>query len=199
MRRISTNPVVLVATAAALTLTLAAAATAGTAGAPATKGRAAEATTQSVQAAAEAPTSVEIQRGLVLEGSGEINGASLQVTVYENSLYGNSVQIVVGDPDEGNIGASEQTAAFVVGGQLNASVQIGGKTATLSGTVESTGRPERVVEPIQDAGERIVTRGTNTALRANVTLTFDGAAAHVEFAPAFAYELEVRKVSLYGR
>jgi hypothetical protein len=198
MRKISTNPLILVATAAALTVTLGAAATAGTAGAPATNDRATDSPTMSAQVA-EAPTSVETQRGLVLEGSGEINGLDVQVTVYENSLYGNSVQVVVGDPDEGNIGAFEQAAPFVVDGELSATVQIGGKSATLSGTVESNGRPERVVEPIQDGGEQMVTRGTNTALSADVTLTFDGASAPVDFAPAFAYELEVRKVTLYGR
>jgi hypothetical protein len=199
MRKTSTNPLILMATAAALTVTLGAAATAGTAGAPATNGRAADSPPQSARVAVEAPTSVETQRGLVLEGSGQINGVSLQVTVYENSLYGNSVQVVLGDPDEGNIGAAEQDAPFVVEGELDATVRIGGRSATLSGTVESTGRTERVVEPVQDGGEQIVTRGTNTALLTDVTLTYDGASVPVEFAPAFAYELQVRKVSLYGR
>jgi len=45
-------------------------------------------------AAADIPTSVEIQRGLVLEGYGD----GVMVTVYENSRYGNSLQVVIGDP-----------------------------------------------------------------------------------------------------
>jgi hypothetical protein len=145
--------------------------------------------------AADTPTTVEIQRGLVLEGYGD----GVMVTVYENSRYGNSLQVVLGDPDEGgHIGYAEQSAPYVVDGVLTATVEIDGFPATLSGTVTPTGRPEQLVEPMQDAGEQLVTRGTHTQLLTDVVLAYRGTVVPIAFAPAFAYDLEVRRTTLYG-
>lgn len=142
---------------------------------------------------------VELQQGLVLEGAGVAGGLAAMVTVYENSLHGNSVQVVLGDPEDDRIGFTEGTEPFVVAGVLSVTVQIDGRPAVLSGTVQEVGKPEKVVEPQQDGGEQIVTRGTHTQLLVDGTLTYDGTSVPLEFAPAFAYELEVLKVSLYGR
>jgi hypothetical protein len=142
---------------------------------------------------------VEHQRGIVLEGSGLAGDRPVAVTVYENSLHGNSIQVVLGDPDNGGqIGFVEQAEPFVVDGLLNATVDVGGRSVELTGTVEETGRATKVTEPIQDAGEQIISRGTHTQLLTDVTLAFDGKSAALEFAPAFAYDLEIRKVGLYG-
>jgi len=142
---------------------------------------------------------VEHQRGIVLEGSGLAGDLPVTVTVYENSLYGNSIQVVLGDPDDGgHIGAAEQAEPFVVDGVLNATVEVGVRTVELSGTVEETGRATKLTEPIQDGGEQLVSKGTHTQLLTDVTLSFDGKSVALEFAPAFAYDLEIRKVGLYG-
>lgn len=142
---------------------------------------------------------VEHQRGIVLEGSGLAGDLPVAVTVYENSLHGNSIQVVLGDPDNGGeIGYVEQAEPFVVDGILDATVDIGGRTLELTGTVEQTGRTTKVTEPIQDAGEQIISKGTHTQLLTDVTLSFDGTTASLEFAPAFAYDLEIRKIDLYG-
>jgi len=143
---------------------------------------------------------VERQRGIVVEGTSLAEDLSATVTVYENSLYGNSIQVVLGDPDHGGlIGSLEQTEPFVVGGVLNARVTIDGRIAELTGTVERTGRTTRVTEPVQDAGEQVISKGTHTQLLTDVTLSFDGQTVPLSFAPAFAYDLEVRRVDLYGR
>lgn len=147
---------------------------------------------------AEPKVSVEVQRGLVLEGTGALGEQTVMVTVYENSLYGNSVQVILGDPDEGHFGYAEQAESFVVDGVLHASVEIDGETAELAGTVVTTGRPTRLTDPYQDAGEQIVDKGTHTQLVTDVTITYAGTTAPLEFAPAFAYDLESRKVALYG-
>jgi hypothetical protein len=142
---------------------------------------------------------VEYQRGIVLEGTGLAGDLPVAVTVYENSLYGNSIQVVLGDPDDGGqIGYVEQTAPFVVDGVLNATIDLDGRTVELTGTVEKTGRTTKVIEPIQDAGEQVVSKGTQTQLSTDVRLSFDENSVALEFAPAFAYDLEVRKVALYG-
>jgi hypothetical protein len=142
---------------------------------------------------------VEHQRGVVLEGSGLAGDLPVAVTVYENSLHGNSIQVVLGDPDNGgHIGSVEQAEPFVVDGVLNATVDIDGQKVELTGTVEEAGRATKVIEPIQDAGEQIISKGTHTQLFTDITLMFDGKSAALEFAPAFAYDLEIRKVGLYG-
>jgi hypothetical protein len=142
---------------------------------------------------------VEHQRGIVLEGSGLAGDLPVAVTVYENSLHGNSIQVVLGDPDNGGkVGFVEQAAPFVVDGVLDAAVDVDGRTVELTGTVEETGRTTRMTEPIQDAGEQVVSKGTHTQLLTHVTLSVEEQSVALEFAPAFAYDLEIRKVALYG-
>jgi hypothetical protein len=156
-------------------------------------------TAVTADSADHANVNVEHQRGVVLEGSGLAGGVPVAVTVYENSLYGNSIQVVLGDPDNGGqIGFVEQADPFVVHGVLDATVDLGGRTVELTGTVEETGRTTKVIEPIQDAGEQVISKGTHTQLLTDVTLSIDEENVALEFAPAFAYDLEIRKVVLYG-
>ena len=152
-----------------------------------------QAADQSVDQAA--PT-VEHQSGIVVEASGTSGSTTASVTVYENSQYGNSVQVVLG---EDLIGYAEPATAVLVDGAVDVTVEVDGKPATLTGTLAPTGRPEKTVEPIQDAGEQIVTRGTHTALAGELTLTYDGVTVPLHLDNAFAYDLEVRRVALYGR
>ena len=58
---------------------------------------------------------VEQERGIVLEGSGEAGGLAVSATVYENDRYGNSVQVVLGNPDDDRIGYTEQEQPFLRG------------------------------------------------------------------------------------
>jgi len=161
--------------------------------------------TASYRQVAEVPTAssstaiwVERQQGIVLEGFGQADGLSVMATVYENSLYGNSIQIVIGDPEDDTIGYTEQSQPFVVDGTLQASVDVAGETATIAGTIAETGTPERIIESTQDGDAQIVTRGTHTQLLADVSVSYQGVEVPLEFAPAFGYELEVRRVTLYG-
>lgn len=141
-----------------------------------------------------APT-VEHQSGIIVEASGNSGSTTASVTVYENSQYGNSVQVVLG---EDLIGYAEPATAVLVDGAVDVTVEVDGRTATLTGTLAPAGRPEKTVEPTQDAGEQIVTRGTHTALAGELTLTYDGVTVPLHLDNAFAYDLEVRRVALYG-
>jgi hypothetical protein len=146
-----------------------------------------------------APTNVEHQVGVVLEGITSINGQEVILSVYDNSRYGSSATIVIGDPENGGaFGYAEQATAFVVDGELTVTVDIDGKAATLSGTVVENGKPTRIRDAMQDGGENLVTKGTNTPLLANLTLSFDGQSVPVEVGTAFGYDLEVRSTDLYG-
>jgi hypothetical protein len=141
---------------------------------------------------------VEHQAGVVMEGTTSV-GTPLMVTVYENSKYGNSIQVVLGDPDDENFGYVEQAGAFIEDGVLDVTIDVKGTPVTLRGSVVETGRPENIRESYQDAGQQIVDKGTHTQLGADVVAIVDGDSAPVSFAPAFAYDLESRKVTLYGR
>jgi hypothetical protein len=150
---------------------------------------------RSVVATSAASPVVEQETGIVLEGSGSAGDLTASVTVYENSLHGNSVQVMLGDD---LIGYYERTAAYLVGGHLEATVDVDGEPATLTGTIVPDGRPTRYVEPVQDSGEQIVTRGTHTVLAGDLTLTYAGVTVPLGIDTAFRYDLEVRKVALYG-
>ena len=140
-------------------------------------------------------TTVETQRGIVLECHGE----GVQATVYENSRYGNSLVVIVGDPGDDLFGSVERDAPFVVDGRLDETVAVrGGHTATIAGTLAPTGRPTRITEPVQDAGEQVVSRGTNRPLATDLVVTVDGTATPVTCDPAFTFDLEVRRTRLYG-
>lgn len=144
------------------------------------------------------PTSVEHQTGLLVEAYGEHDGTPVAVYLYENTLYGNSLQVVL-DAEQDVIGSIEQEAPFVVDGVVDVTVDVQGREVVLSGTVADSGESAKEVDPRQDGGEQIITKGTHTPLLADLTLTIDGVDVALEAAPAFMYDLEVRKVTLYGR
>lgn len=143
------------------------------------------------------PTRVETQRGLVLEGTGSVGGQAVTVYLNENSTYGNSLQVVLGDPEDDQIGFLEQATPFVTDGVLDVVVDVAGTPVRLSGTVTPTERT-KVVEPLQDGGEQLVTRGTHTQLATAIIASIGGASGELAAAPAFAFDLEVRRVALYG-
>ena len=162
-------------------------------------GEPADPTAPSATQDASAPTTTEHQIGVVLEGTADLGGEPVMVTVYDNSRYGSSIQVVLGDPDDGGyIGYAEQSAPYVVDGRIDAVVEVNGRPFRLVGTVVPAGRPAHEVDPMQDGGEQLVIRGTNTDLVADVIASYRQQSAPVAFAPAFAFDLEVRRVTLYG-
>jgi hypothetical protein len=167
---------------------------AGVAAAQAAPSGTADRSTASTPVVEHGSPTVEQQTGIVVEASGSARGITASVTLYENSEHGNSVQVVLG---EDLIGYAEP-AGLVVDGAVNATVEIDGKQATVTGTLSPSGRPEKLVEPTQDAGEQVVTRGTHTPLVGDLTVTYDGVSVPLHLDTAFAYDLEVRRVALYG-
>lgn len=178
---------------------LATLATAGIAAALAGSGPSASAASPSGEPGATtvstARTTTEHQKGIVLECAGD----GVLVTLYENSAYVNALTVILGDPDEGHFGYAEQATPFVVDGALDAGVDVEGTAVRVTGTVVEDGRPTRVVEPIQDGGEQIVSRGTNTPLAADLVAHVGGVDVPLTCSPAFAFDLETRRTVLYGR
>lgn len=144
--------------------------------------------------ASASPTTVTVQKGLVLESVGD----HAQVFVYENSTYGNSIQVVLDGRDGEMIGYAEQAGPFVVDGTLDAVVEVEGIDVTIEGTVATAGKPTKIVEPLQDAGQQIVTRGTNTPLATDLVLRYEHSEFPLTSPTAFAFELTSRSTTLYG-
>ena len=147
---------------------------------------------------AASPVRVEHEVGKVLEGYAD-GDTPVTVFLYENSLHGSSLQVVLGDPEDDNLASVDQEGAFIRDGRLDVTVDVNGTPVTLRGTVTDSGKPAKLVDPVQDNGEQLVMKGTNTPLATDVTVTVGSDSAPMDFAPAFAFDLQTRTVTLYGR
>ncbi|KAA1428737.1 hypothetical protein [Nocardioides antri] len=133
------------------------------------------------------------ERGIVLEGTGTWRGQPVQVFVYENNKYGNSLQIVVGDPDGKHaIGAGQGRDAYVIDGVLNVGLDVAGHLAVVKGSVTETRHSKRVTEPSPD-GELIKSTGTRTRLLVDATFKYRGKTVDLRFPKAFEYDLESKR------
>jgi len=159
------------------------------------------AATSAVASAPPAPAPTwKVEKGIVVECTGEVHDGteSLAVwtSVYENSRFGNSVQLVLGDPDEGNGKLKEQQGKFLVGGQLEAKISVKGTRVVIAGTAERRGKRTKVDEVIEDAGMQVVSKGFHRRLRTDLTVTVAGVSAPLACAPAFFYHLRVKKTPI---
>jgi len=145
-----------------------------------------------ISAAAAAPASTtSVEKGVVIECSGRVGGQPVYVSLYENSRYVNVVQVNVGDD-----GASRQARDIVRAGRVRAAVRIGDTTARVTGAVRVTGRPTRVHEVQDDAGQHIVSDGTHRALSTRLRLSFGGDVTRLTCDNAFRYRLRVTKTDV---
>jgi hypothetical protein len=142
----------------------------------------------------EKPVTIEQQRGIVIEGTAVLNGEPVGISLYENEQYGNVLQVFFPESDE--VGALEQEAPFVVDGRVDVTVDVDGRRARLAGVVTETGAT-KVVEPLQDGGEQQISKGTHYVLDAELALTVGRYSVPLE-TDAFAFDLDVRHVQLYG-
>ncbi|HSA51448.1 MAG TPA: hypothetical protein VLH10_15250 [Yinghuangia sp.] len=149
---------------------------------------------------------VTVERGHALSCSGAAEGVSAYVELYENSAYGAHANVVVETPSgEYGGGFGPETTSLFKRGSVQADVEIGplGEepagdryTLVVEGTYERAGRPERVDEVIEDAGQRIVTKGRKSPLAAQVSVTVLGKTVPLSCDTAFAFDLVVRRTSL---
>ncbi len=143
------------------------------------------------------PKTVSVrERGLVLEGTGTWRGQPVQVFVYENQKYGNSLQIVIGDPDGKHaIGSGEGRDAYVIDGVLNVGLDVDGDLAVVKGSVTESGDPKPVEESAPD-GELVTASGTHTPLLVEATFEYRGETIDLNFAKGYEFDLESgRRVS----
>jgi hypothetical protein len=136
------------------------------------------------------------ERGIVIECTGDAHGLRVWTSVYENQRYGNTVQIVIGDPDAGHGSSRNSDDKFLVDGAVKASVKVDGKKAVIKGTAERFGAHSLVYEEYDDAGFLIKTRGFHRQLETELAATYAGKTVPLTCDPAFYYDLEVKKIPI---
>ena len=136
------------------------------------------------------------ERGIVVECQGRKAGLQVRATVYENHRYGNTVQVVLGDPRDDIDGARNTDQKFLVDGVLRATVQVDGKRAVIKGTAKRYGARIPVSESFDDGGYLVQTRGFQRRLRTDLVAKYDGKVVPLTCDTAFAYNLETKKTPI---
>jgi len=136
------------------------------------------------------------ERGIVLECQGEAHGLRVWTSVYENQRYGNVVQVVIGDPDDGHGSSKDTEEKFLVDGVVKASVKVDGKRALVEGAAERHGARSKVYEQFDDAGFLIKTRGFHRQLVTDMGFRYAGKSVPLACDTAFVYDLEVKKIPI---
>ena len=142
---------------------------------------------------AEAATTTERERGIVMECTGEAGGLQAYASLYENDRHGNYLQVVLGDPDDGNGRSKQVKRAILDEGVVRASIKVDGARARITGTASKVGKKKKVHEEHTDAGYQITIDGTHRRLVNDLVLTYDGVTVPLTCDPAFAYDLRVTK------
>ena len=145
-------------------------------------------------AAQTGPTSAvetHLEKGIVLECTGEARGLSAYVNLYENDVFTNYVQVVL--DDNPRLAASREPKNIWSDGVVRSSVTIKGKKATIVGSASKTGKRTPVHEEIDDAGNLVVSDGWHRRLENDLVLAYAGKTVELTCDPAFFYKLEVTK------
>lgn len=141
-----------------------------------------------------APTKTERERGVVLECTGRAHGLAAYVDLYENDVYGNTVQVILNDnPRTAKTIQPEEN--FLVHGEISSVLKIKHRRLTITGSAIERGRKTHVHEVHHDAGNRIVADGTHRRLENDLTLAWGSKSVPLTCGPAFAYDLTVKTTS----
>ena len=138
----------------------------------------------------------ERERGIVLECVGDAHGVQVYASLYENSRYGNTLQVVLGDPDDGNGASKETDQKFVVDSVVKASIKVNGKRVLIEGVAERHGPRTKVYDEYEDAGYLIKTRGYHRRIVTDMGARYAGKSVPLACDTAFAYDLEVKKIPI---
>jgi uncharacterized Zn-binding protein involved in type VI secretion len=136
------------------------------------------------------------EKGIVVECHGHKPGFTVRTTVYENSRYGNTVQVGLGNPDADRDGMRQTDEKFLVDGFLRATVQVEGKRAVIKGTATRVGARIPVSESFDDGDMRIDSRGFQRKLRTDLVAKYDGKIVSLTCDTAFYYNLEVKRTPI---
>jgi len=137
------------------------------------------------------------ERGVVIECTGTHRGQDVWLSVYENDVYDNVFQVVVGDNGTGASRVVE--AGFVDRGEVRASLRLKGKKVVVAGTATRYGRKIPVHAEHDDAGQHIVEDGFHRKLRTDLTMAWMNRTVGLDCDNAFFYNLSVTKTDTANR
>ncbi len=144
--------------------------------------------------AAEAASTTE--RGVVMECTGSRHGLDAYASLYENDVYGNTVQVIL--DDDPATSASRQPGDLLDSGEVRTGVMIAGHRARIRGTAYRVGPRRAVHEENDDAGQHIVVDGFHRRLATSLVLRYAGTRVPLTCAPAFYYRLHVTRTDTTG-
>ncbi|MBZ5738943.1 hypothetical protein [Nocardioides mangrovi] len=131
------------------------------------------------------------EKGVAISCGGEWRGKHVYAEVYENSLHGNHVQVVI---DDGAYAAERwQDASIVTHDQVRTRVRLDGSRAVVKGLARLDGTRKHVHEVLEDAGQTIESTGTQRGLDTNVAFHWKDRAVKLDCSESFRYRLTVTR------
>ena len=131
-----------------------------------------------------------------MECTGSRHGLDAYVSLYENDVYGNTVDVIL--DDDPAQAASRRPRDVLAGGEVRTGVTIAGHRARIRGTADRVGRRTPVHAVTDDAGQRIVVDGFHRRLATDLVLRYAATRVPLTCAPAFFYRLDVTKTDITG-
>lgn len=138
------------------------------------------------------------ERGNVLECTGTFRGRPVYASLYDNSVYGSTIQIVIGDGDTQVGGGREVKRPLIDGRQVHGALKLAGSRAVIDGHARRVGPRSQVTEEYDDAGQHISVRGINRALSSTVAMTWRNRTVPLT-CDGHYYDLKVTKVDTTGQ
>lgn len=160
------------------------------------------------QSDATSPATTVREQGYVMSCSGvRGDGNRVVVELYTNSTVVVPASVVVvkaGEDGEPILLTSDAAQAPTIKDQqvsadvplIDAATRAAAGTAEVRGTFQPTGDVRQVDDDIADAGERIRTKGTNEALKADVRVQIGQERINLQCSEAFLFDLQVTKTPI---
>lgn len=146
---------------------------------------------------AAAASSTTHERGDVLECHGRWKAYRVLVTVYENDVYGNHLQMVLRDGTKILGGGGETDRNLVRGDRVSASMPLEGEhRGRVRGDAVLQPGKEPVHEEFDDAGQHVVIDGWHKQRTTDLTFAYRGTAKPLTCETAFRYDLTTEKTDI---
>lgn len=134
------------------------------------------------------------EKGVIIDCGGEWRRKHVYASLYENSAFGNHLQVVV---DDGDYSASRQPKRkFVRDDRVRARFELGGKPARIKGLARLDGTRTPVYELLEDAGQTIETKGVHRGLDTNIAFHWRGHAVKLDCSESVRYRLTVTRTPI---
>jgi hypothetical protein len=150
--------------------------------------------------AANAKPEVIEEQGFVAFCTGEANGYSVTVDLYQNTTVQVAPTVTIQAGDQLIFGTGTTSRDIFNDGTVevdfnlvDAGTELPAGSATVAGTYFLAGEPQRVHEVRRDDNYVVVVTGTNTQLETNLTLYYEGTSIPLTCEPAFAFDLTTRR------